>query len=215
MRRRLFLVLLPLLAAGCASAVYDSLERRGVDAKIVLEGRVRDARDDALAAASKLDAASAALTAAKGLEGASLARQIDAARAGAQDAAIAAQDVRLSADTVGASGARYFQQSEEEIALYDTAAERDAAANRLKAQASAHKQLGGALGAAILRLSPALTLLNEEVAALRKNPTSGVLVRSRESRIDAAGASARDATSALREAAAEADRFLAALNAAP
>ncbi len=208
MRRRLFLVFLPLFAAGCASAVYDSLERRGVDSKTVLEGRVREAREDALAAASKLDVASAALAAAKGLEGASLARQIDAARAGAQDAAVAAQDVRLSADTVGASGARYFRKWEEEIALYDTAAERDAAADRLKSQAAAHKRLGGALGAASLRLSPALTLLNEEVAALRRNPTSGVLVKSRADRIDAAGASAGEASAALREAAAEADRFL-------
>jgi len=211
MRRRLFLAALMMVSAGCASAVYDSLERRGVDAKAVLEGRVRDAREDALAAAAKIDAAAMALGAATSLDGPALARQVDAARAGAQDAAVAAQEVRLSADTVGASGARFFREWEEEIALYETAAEREAAATRLKAQGEAHKRLVGALGAANLRLSPALSLLNEEVAALRKNPTSGVVAKSRAGRIDAAAKAAGDASAALRDAAAEADRFLAKL----
>jgi hypothetical protein len=201
-----------LALAGCASAVYDSLERRGVDAKSVLVDRVGDARDDALAAASKIEAAAGALAAAKGLEGPALARQIDLARAGAQDAAVAAQDLRLSTDTVGASGARYFTEWEEEIGLYQTRAEQDAAAAKLKAQAEAHRKLGAALGAASLRLSPALTILNDEVAVLRKNPTSGVVVASRAARIDAASASAAEAAAALRGAGAEADRFLAALN---
>ncbi|MFN3958920.1 MAG: DUF2959 family protein [Parvularculaceae bacterium] len=212
MRRHLFLAALMMVSSGCASAVYDSLERRGVDAKTVLEGRVRDAREDALAAAARIDSAASALGAATALDGPALARQVEAARAGAQDAAVAAQDVRLSADTVGASGARYFREWEEEIALYETAAEREAAASRLKSQGEAHKRLVGALGAANLRLSPALTLLNEEIAALRRNPTSGVVAKSRASRIDAAGKAASDASAALRDAAAEADRFLAALN---
>jgi hypothetical protein len=201
-----------LALSGCASAVYDSLERRGVDAKSVLADRVGDARDGALAAATKIEAAAGALAAAKGLEGPALARQIDLARAGAQDAAVAAQDLRLSTDTVGASGARYFKEWEEEIGLYQTKAEQDAAAAKLKGQAEAHQKLGAALSAASLRLSPALTILNDEVAVLRKNPTSGVVVASRAARIDAAGASAAEAAASLRSAGAEADRFLAALN---
>jgi hypothetical protein len=214
MRRRLFVAALSLLAAGCASAVYDSLERRGVDAKTVLAGRVEEARDDALIAATKVEAAGAALGAAKSLDGPSLARQLSVALGAVEDAAVAAQDVRLSADGVGASGARYFEAWEEEIGLYQTAAERDEALSRLKAQAGAHRALVGALGAASLRLSPALALLNDEVATLRKNPTSAVVVNSRAARIDAAVAASGEASAALREAAAEADRFLAILSAA-
>lgn len=215
MRRRLFVAALALMVSACASAVYDSLERRGVDAKTILADRVSDARDDALTAAAKVEAAAAALNAAKSLEGPGLSRQINIALGNTQDAAVAAQDLRLSTDTAGASGARYFEAWEQEIGLYETAAERDAAATRLKAQADAHRKLGSALGAASLRLSPALTLLNDEVSALRKSPTSGVVVRSRAGRIDAAAAASADASSALREAAAEADRFLAALGVAP
>lgn len=201
-----------LALAGCASAVYDSLERRGVDAKTVLTGRTQEARDDALAAAARIETAAGALSAVRGLEGPALARQIDAARAGAQDAALAAQDLRLSTDTVGASGARYFAEWEEEIGLYQTQAEQDGAAAKLKTQADAHRKLGAALSAASLRLSPALTILNDEIAVLRKNPTSGVVVASRAARIDAAGAAAAEAAAALRSAGAEADCFLAALN---
>ncbi len=215
MLRRLTIAAFALAAAGCASAVYDSLERRGVDAKSVLADRVADARDDASSAATKIEAAGAALRAAKGLEGAALARQIDGARGRAQDAAVAAQDLRLAADTVDAAGDRYFREWEEEIGLYETASERAAAASRLKAQSEAHRKLGGALGAASLRLSPALTLVNDEIAVLRKNPTSGVVAASRAARIDAAGAAAAEAAKTLRGAASEANAFLAALNSAP
>ncbi|MDZ7628526.1 MAG: DUF2959 family protein [Parvularculaceae bacterium] len=201
-----------LALTGCASAVYDSLERRGVDAKIILSDRVEDARDDAAAAATKIEAAAGALAAAKGFEGPALARQIGMARANAQDAAVAAQDLRLSTDTVGASGERYFQEWEEEIGLYQTPTEREAAAARLKSQAEAHRKLGGALSAASLRLSPALTILNDEIAILRKNPTSGVVAASRAARIDAASKASAEAAASLRSAGAEADRFLTALN---
>ncbi len=214
MRRLFLLAAFALLSAGCASAVYDSLDRRGVDAKTVLAGRVTDARDDALAAAGKVEAASAALGAAKSLDGADLARQLSAALGASQAAAGAAQDLRLSTNSAGASGARYFEAWEQEIALLDSATERDAAAGRLKAQADAHMRLGAALNGASLRLSPALSLLNEEVAALRKSPTSGVAVKSRAGRIDAAAAASGDAAAGLRDAAAEAERFLSTLNAA-
>lgn len=200
-----------LALAGCASAVYDSLERRGIDARTVLAGRVADARDDAFAAAAKVEAAGAALAAAKGLEGPALARQLDAARASAGDAAVAAQDVRLATDTVGANGERYFREWDEEIGLYQTPAEQEAARAKLAAQREAFGKLGGALGSARLRLSPALSLLNEEIAVLRENPTSGVVVTSRAARIEAANAAAKEAGGALRTAGAEAERFLAAL----
>lgn len=199
---------------GCASAVYDSLERRGVDARIVLADRVGDAREDALAAAAKAETAGASLAAAKGLEGAALARQLDAARAAAQDVAVAAQDVRLSADTVSASGARYIREWEEEISLYQTPAERSAAAAHLKSQAERLDNLEGSFAAASLRLSPTLSLLNDEIAVLRQNPTSGVVVRSRAARIDAAASASTEAAAALRAAGEDADRFLAALNSA-
>lgn len=196
---------------GCASAVYDSLERRGVDAKAVLADRVGEARDDALSAAAKIEAAGTALAAAKGLDGETLAGQLAAARARAQDAASAAQDVRRSTSIAGASAARYFREWEEEIALYPTPPEQDAARARLKAQAEAHRKLGAALGAASLRLSPALALLSDEIAVLRDDATSGVVVAARADRIDAAVAAAQDASGALRGAAGEAERFIAAL----
>lgn len=215
MRRHFLVTALALLAAGCASAVYDSLDRRGVDAKAILADRVADAQGDARAAAGKVEAAAAALSAAKSLDGPDLARQLSAALGASQDAAVAAQDLRLSTGAAGESGARYFEAWEEEIGLLESATERDAALGRLKAQADAHRKLGAALNGAILRLSPALSLLNEEAATLRKTPTSGVAARSRAGRIDAAAASSGEAAAALREAAAEAERFLAVLNAAP
>ncbi|MFN0024393.1 MAG: DUF2959 family protein [Parvularculaceae bacterium] len=211
MVRTLTIAAMALAAAGCASAVYDSLERRGVDAKTVLIERVTDAGEDASAAADAIDAAGNALAGARGLDGPGLSRQIGSARASAQGAALAAQDLRLSADTAKAAGARYFREWEEEIGLYETPTEREAATARLKAQSSAHRSFLGAIDSAGLALSPALTLITDEIDVLRKNPTSGVVVASRAARIDAARRAATDASAKLRSAAAEAGGFLAAV----
>ncbi len=211
MVRTLTIAAMALAAASCASAVYDSLERRGVDARTVLIERVTGAGEDASAAAVRIDAAGDALASVKGLDGPELSRQIGSARASAQDAALAAQDLRLSADTAKAAGARYFREWEEEISLYETPAERESAAARLKAQSIAHRSFLGALDSASLALSPALTLITDEVGVLRKNPTSEVVAASRAGRIDAARRAASDASAKLRSASAEADGILAAM----
>lgn len=203
-----------LALTGCASAVYDSLERRGVDARAVLIDRVGDARDDAVLTATRLEAAARELSDAKTLEGPMLARQLDMARASAQDAAVAAQDLRLSGESMSASGARYLREWEEEIALYQTPDEKEAAAAKLKAQAEALDQLSVLFSTANLSVSPALTLLNEEIAELRKNPTSGVVVTSRAGRIDAATDAAVEAARVLRNISLGADRFLFSLSSA-
>jgi len=211
--RMLTIAAFALALTGCATAVYDSLERRGVDAKMILVERTGDFRSDALAARSAIEKTDAALAAIDGLDGAALARRIDGARADGASAALAAQDYRLSADSMMAASARYFSAREEELALMKTSEESLRAAQAdLDASKAAYRALLSAHDASILRLSAALSLFDAEVAALRRSPTSGAGASARISERDAARASAKEASIGLAATIAAADAYVGALN---
>ncbi len=209
--RMLMIFAAALTLAGCATAVYDSLERRGVDARSLHIERVTEARADAATARASFDNAAAALAGVDGIEGSALARQIDEVRAAGQDAALAAQELRLSADTVKSSGARFFRGWEEEIALYEAKDERDAAASRLAVTAEAHRAFLSSLDAAGFRLSPALSLYDREATALRRSPTSSIAVKARGAERQSAQGAAADASQSLEATIKAADRYLEAL----
>ena len=210
---RMLMIAAALALAGCASAVYDSLDRRGVDSAGVLAQRTSALRTDLLDAEASLAKAADALAAIEGLDGAALAGQLDIARGAGQSAALAAQDMRLSADSMKAASARYFADAERDLSLMkpDDPAFR-AAADRLDATIAAHRAFLSPIDAASLRLSPALSLYDAEVTALRKAPTSGVAAASRAASRASAITAARDAAQSLRAAADAAERFLETLN---
>lgn len=209
---RMLMIAASLALAGCATAVNDSLDRRGVDARTLLIERVTETREDAGRASGAFDKAGDALGAIAGLDGAALARQLDQARAAGQNAALAAQDFRLSVDTVKAAGERYFRKAEEELSLMKTSEENFRAAEAaLNAAEDAHRDYVSAVDAAKLRLSPALSLYDAEVTALRRNATSRIAAESRAAERAATIAASKDASAGLVAAAAAADRYLGAL----
>lgn len=209
---RMLIFAAALVLAGCATAVSDSLDRRGVDAKAMLIERVTTARANAATAGDAAAKAGAALGAIAGLDGPQLARALDAARAAGQDAALAAQDFRLSVDTVKTAGERYFREKEEELSLMKTSEEAlRAAQSELAAIDDAHRAFLGAADAANLRLSPALSLHDAEVTTLRRNATSGVAAQSRAATRAAAIRASAEAQDSLAAAAKAADRYLEAL----
>ena len=210
---RMLMIAAALLMTGCASAVYDSLDRRGVDSVDVLKERAGTLRAELRDAETSMIKAADALAAVDGLDGAALARRLDLARSEGQSAALAAQDMRLAADSMKAASERYFADKERELSLMkpDDAAYR-ASADRLAASGVAYRAFLTATDAASLRLSPALSLYDAEVVALRKAPTSGAAVAARASSRASTVTAAREAAQSLNAAGAEGDRFLAALN---
>lgn len=210
--RLLTIALFALALPGCATNVYDSLDRRGVDAKTVLVGRAGEFRSDAVAARSAMAKAQSALEAIEGSDGAALARLIDGVRSEGQNAALAAQDLRLSADSLKAASARYFGAREEELALLTTDdAQRAAAQDNLEASKEAYRRLLSALDASSLRLSPALSLIDAEATALRQNPTSGITANARRHERAAARAAATDAQDGIAATIDAADNFVRVL----
>lgn len=210
--RVLTFMALMLALPGCATGVYDSLDRRGVDARSVLAERIAEMRSDAVVARTAVSSAENELAAIDGADGAALAKKIDAARAAGQNAALAAQDLRLSTDSASAASARYFSAREEELAIIKTNEEDLRAAKaRLEAGKKAYRTMLDAIDAATFRLSPALSLYDAEMVILKKNPTSGVAARSREAERDAARNAARDAVEGLDRAVAATDRFAESL----
>ncbi len=210
--RILTIAVLSLALTGCATAVYDSLDRRGVNSQAILVERAGEFRADAAGAKAAIEKAEASLAGIDGLDGAALSRKIDGTRAAGQDAALAAQDFRLSADSLKAASARYFGAREEELSLMKTSEEALRAAQaQLDASKDAYRSLLSTNDAANLRLSPALSLHDAEVTALRKSPTSGVAADARSAERAAARAAARDAAAGLQAAIAGADKFVGTL----
>lgn len=209
---RLLIIAAGLALSACASAVYDSLDRRGVDSATILAERASDLRTDIVAAQAALAKAGSALSAIDGKGGAPLARALDQARAAGQEAALGVQDVRLSYDSMKAASARYFADQERDLGLMKTSAENyRAAEKKLSAVKDAYRVAASALDGASLRLSPALSLYDAEITALRKAPTSAVAAEARAPSRTAAIAATSDAAASLEAAADAADRFLAAL----
>lgn len=209
---RMLIISAMLALSGCATAVNDSLDRRGLDARTILAERVTTARDDAIEARTAFDKAAEALGAIEGRDGPALARQISEARAAGQDAALAAQNLRLSVDTAEAAAARFFQQKEEELALMKTSEENLRAAEAaLAVLDKSHRAFAVALNAAKLRLSPALSLYDAEMTALRRNATSRIAAEARAGERASAIKAANEAGIGLAAAAKEADRYLDAL----
>lgn len=217
--RTLFLCSLLMLGAGlsgCATPVNDSLERRGVDSRMVLVERVTDARADAVKAKTSIDAASASLGQIAGLDGAALASQLSKARAAGQDAALAAQDLRLSRESADAAAFRYIGKQEERLSLIRATAEAyQAIVQRFDAMKAGAANFSNAYKGASLRLSPALSLYDAEVAALRRNATSGVAAEARRTEREAAIDAAASASASLDAAIAAADGLLGAIETDP
>jgi hypothetical protein len=206
---RILMIAAALALSGCATAVNDSLDRRGVDAKTIFTERVAATRNDAARAQSAFSAAAAELQKVGGLDGAALSRQLDQARAAGQDAALSAQDLRLSIDTAKAAGSRLIQKKEEELALMKTSEETLRAARAdLDALKVGNRTYLGAFDAAKLRLSPALSLYDAEVTALRRNATSRIAAEARAGERASAIEASNDAAQSLGAAVVEADRFL-------
>ena len=209
---RLLIIAAGLALSACASAVYDSLERRGVDSAIILAERTSDLHTDISEVQAALTKAGSALSAIEGKDGAPLARALDQARAAGQEAALGVQDVRLSSDSMKAASARYFTDQERDLGLMKTSEENyRAAEKKLAAARDAYRVFASTLDGASLRLSPAISLYDTEIAALRKNPTSAVAASARASSRAATIAATSDAAASLDAAAVAADRFLAAL----
>lgn len=205
---RLLTMTMAMMALGaCASAVYDSLDRRGVDAKSVFFTRIGEANADIREAEAALASAAIALAAVDGLDGPALARQIGVARAAGDDAALAAQDLRLSTESTKAAAARYFTAREDEFALQKASGEIAAMQKEVAAVREANAAVVSSVGAATLRLSPALSLYEAEVRALRKNPTSGVAAAARAGRRASAIEAVKEAESALASSRVDGERL--------
>ncbi|MEZ5920466.1 MAG: DUF2959 family protein [Parvularculaceae bacterium] len=198
-----------LALSSCATAVYDSLDRRGVDATDILKERITSVRDNAAAAKTSLTSARGALAKIKGLDGPALANQLDRAKAAGQDASTAAQQFRLSLDSARAAGTRYLSEKNEDLKFLDDTALQAARVelnNALKEQGAFFSAATGAS----LRLSPALTLYANEISKLRTHPTSSAFAAARTNEIDTAVSSVSDALTSLNAVTSSANAAIAA-----
>jgi hypothetical protein len=185
-----------LAVASCASAVHDSLERRGVDSGAVLQIRVDEAVSDARLARASLKNAADALRAVDSLSESALPRQIEKIYAAGADAGVRAQDLRASTDSMKSAGARFLSDRAAEIGFMDDPAHKAAEQAKLDAARDARTRILDAFTGANLRANAAVTVYNAEAAFMRRN-ISAAAVASRASERASALSLAEDAISAL------------------
>lgn len=206
--RLTFLAAAVLSLSSCATAVYDSLDRRGVDAAQILDARISAVRDDATAAIQSLNTERNAIAAIGGLDGAPLARHLDKAKAAHGDASIAAQSYRLTIDNARLAGDRYLNAKTEEIRYLD-ASEISAARDALNSAMAVLGNFHSAATAARLAISPALTVSNQEISLLRQHSTSGAFAASRTTERQTAINALSNATDMLEKTRTAANEVLA------
>jgi len=211
--RAIAIVCITLFLTGCASAVYDSLDRRGVSSTDILQQRLVEFRSDAIAGEKSLNNAVAALDAIEGLDREPLALQLNRTRAAGNDAALASQQFRLSSDSLEAAASRYFDDQHSELsALKSDDQSLQAKKSKLDASEKAFRSLSQTIDATKLRLSPALSLYDAEVTALRRKPTDGAFAASRASKRDAAKSASKEVADSLKRVLSEAAAFKAHLS---
>lgn len=203
--RRTIIAAALLVAAGCATAVSDSLERRGVSTRDVAMQRLDAVADAAENSASSLRRADSELIAVAGLDGSALANQIGKAGAACDGAAHAAQNLRIEMRTARDAGARWFTSWNADLAYQSTEARRreEAALDAAKAR---HLRLMADFDLAAAATDGAVAKCADETDFLKKNPSKLAASAHRGAR-EAFSAAAADAIRRLNAARAEATLF--------
>lgn len=193
--RFMFVALFALGAASCASAVYDSLERQGVSRADLALDRLQSVRTDVAGARAAIADIDAALAAVDGADARSLAAAIAKLRSARSKSALAADELRLSLDTLRGATTRHFKEWEAQLAFHQDAVARQSDAARLAEARAAEAAFRAAADSALLRLSPTLSLVDQEARFLAEN-SSVLAAQSRRPQRDGV----RRETAALRNA---------------
>ncbi len=195
---RVIMLSMLLALSACASNVYDSLDRRGIDSADIFAQRVSELNLRLGTTRTEMEKAGAAMAAINGQDGAALSRSLTIARAAYQDALAASENMRLASDSMSAAASRYFSDRERDISLLPEGGESARAAQaQLQSVGAAYNTYLSHLKSARVRLSPAITVYGAEVETLRRSPTSGAVAASRASSRDAIAEAILSATSNL------------------
>lgn len=158
-----------LLAAGCQSAYYSTMEKFGVHKREILVDRVADARESQQAAKEQFQTTLEAFQALTSFDGGKLEALHSRLDSEYEDSVDSAESVRSRIDSVRKVSKALFQEWDAEIAqISDSGLQRKS--RTLKSETvQRYDQLMAAMGAASERMDPVLEAFKDNVLFLKHN----------------------------------------------
>ncbi len=158
-----------LLASGCQSAYYKTMEQFGVHKRDILVDRVEEARDAQGEARDQFRSALERFNAVLGVEGGELQEKYEQLRAEFERSESRAEAVRSRITAVEDVAEALFEEWDDELAQYSDSRLRATSARKLRATRSQYTQLIGAMRRAESRIEPVLAAFRDQVLFLKHN----------------------------------------------
>jgi chromosome segregation ATPase len=204
-------LLLTALLAGCESAYYRGMEKIGIPKRDILVDRVEGVQAAQRDGQEQFRSALEQFRALVNVDGGKLEKTYDRLDREYQDSVAAAQKIRDRVDSVESVAEALFDEWEDELDAYQSAALRRDSAAKLKQTRTQYTQLMKAMRQAEARLDPVLKPLADQVLYLKHNLNARA-IGSLKGELSTLNSDVDRLIQAMEASIAEADRFIAQMN---
>ena len=203
----LLLVPVLLLAAGCQTMYYGTMEKFGVEKRDILVKRVDKARAAQQEAKEQFASALDKFIAVTGYEGGDLEEQYNILKDEYDDSLARAEDVKSRIVDVKDVADSLFAEWNEELGKYTDPNLKRASAQQLKTTQASYKKLITAMDAAEKKIQPVLNAFQDRVLFLKHNLNASAIASLRNQKMSIE----KDISALIRDkntSIAEADKFI-------
>lgn len=167
--RRVTMLALVVLLAGCQSAYYSAAEKVGYHKRDILVDRVEDSRDAQAEAREQFESALEQLSSLVNFDGGDLEDAYTALADEYQRSSTAAEEVRQHIDDVDHVAGALFAEWEDEIEQYSSARLKADSAAKLEATRRRYAEMLVVMRRSEAKMAPVLTAMNDNVMYLKHN----------------------------------------------
>lgn len=165
----LLILVLLLLAGGCKSAYYSTMETFGYEKRDLLSDRVKEARDSQNEAKEQFKTTLERFQEVTNFQGGDLEKQYKKLNSEYEDAVAQATDVRERIDSVESVASDMFKEWNKELKEYKNAELRRSSEQKLRDTQQRYEQFISAMHRAEDRMEPVLAVFKDQVLYLKHN----------------------------------------------
>lgn len=162
-------LVLVLLAGGCKSAYYSTMETFGYEKRDILSDRVKDARDSQTEAKEQFKTTLERFQEVTNFQGGDLEKQYKKLNSEYEDAVAQADDVRKRIDSVESVASDMFKEWNKELKEYSNAELKRSSEQKLRDTRQRYEQFIAAMHRAEDRMDPVLAVFKDQVLYLKHN----------------------------------------------
>ena len=163
------LILTMFSLVGCESIYFSAMEKVGVHKRDIFKDRIEDARDAQQESKEQFVSALDEFKKVLQVEETSLEKRYTVLQSEYDDSEAAAQDVRDKIDAVESVSEALFEEWEEELELYQSAALKRSSQTKLRATRRQYNQLMAVMKKVASKMDPVLATLRDQTLYLKHN----------------------------------------------